>query len=198
MLVLLTIVAAFLIVGVYSLRIIAAALQTLLSAEQKQNVKLCEIRTSQEISGHKAVQMSPGPLNHNDETSRQNIENSLVLVAKAQDQGHQLQHKVAITFVWIFFTFLTRAAFIVFYGIVMSSQDFDNNCSLDNCNPCKNKYAHMNFWILYTPALQHTIMLIASPLALIVALWGMSDVRAIEQMSSSYAKLRHRWRMMRR
>lgn len=192
MTILLVTVAAFFIVGIYSLRIIASAIGTLISAEKK----LVEISSNGNGDRHLPVPMSP--LNHIPENSRHNIENSLALVVKASEQGHQMQHKVAFTFVWIFLTILTRAAFIVFYGTVMAGQDFDNACSPNQCNPCKNVYAHMNFWILYTPSLQHTVMLVASPLSLLVALWGMSDVSAIEQMSSSSAKLRQRWRLMRR
>jgi hypothetical protein len=186
------IVAAFFIVGIFSLRIIASAIVTLMSAEKK----LVEITSNGNVDRQLPVQMSP--LNHNAEISRHNIENSRMLVAKASEQGHQMQHKVAFTFVWIFLTILSRAAFIVFYGTVMAGQDFDNACSPNQCDPCKNVYAHMNFWILYTPALQHTVMLVASPLSLLVALWGMSDVSAIEHMSSSSAKLRQRFRMLRR
>ena len=194
MAILLMIVAAFLIVGVYSLRIIASAIRTLMTAEQK----LVEISSNANGNGDRHIPVHMSPLNHNPDPSRHNIENSLALVAKASQQGIDMQHKVAFTFVWIFLTILTRAVFIVFYGTVMAGQDFDNACSPDQCNPCKNVFAHMNFWILYTPSLQHTVMLVVSPLSLLVALWGMSDLSAIEQMSSSSAKLRQRFRMMRR
>ena len=33
---------------------------------------------------------------------------------------------------------------------------------------------------MYTPALQQAVMLLASPLMMLVALWGMSDVRELE------------------
>jgi hypothetical protein len=40
-------------------------------------------------------------------------------------------------------------------------------------------------------------MAIASPLALLVALWGMSDARALEQMTTAKAGLKLQWRAWR-
>jgi hypothetical protein len=40
-------------------------------------------------------------------------------------------------------------------------------------------------WLLYTPEFQLIIVLISSPLALLVALWGMTDKRALQHMRSS-------------
>ena len=42
----------------------------------------------------------------------------------------------------------------------------------------------------YTPAFQQAVMVIASPLALLVALWGMSSVREIDQMPDAQEHLR--------
>ena len=52
------------------------------------------------------------------------------------------------------------------------------------CNPCKNVYSNIIGWILYTPAFQQVAMLISSPIALLVALWGMSSVSVLEQIGS--------------
>ena len=40
-------------------------------------------------------------------------------------------------------------------------------------------------WLLYTPEFQLTVVLISSPLALIVALWGMTSERTLHYMRSS-------------
>ena len=39
--------------------------------------------------------------------------------------------------------------------------------------------------MLYTPSLQTVVLLLVSPLALLVALWGMSDVQELEHMNTS-------------
>jgi hypothetical protein len=39
-------------------------------------------------------------------------------------------------------------------------------------------------------------MLVASPVTVLIALWGMSNVTEIESMSRPLAKLRQRWRQL--
>ena len=46
----------------------------------------------------------------------------------------------------------------------------------------------MVFWIGFTPEFQLTVVLISSPLALMVALWGMTSKRALQLMKSSGAQ----------
>ena len=43
----------------------------------------------------------------------------------------------------------------------------------------------MQVWLIYTPEFQLVVMLISSPLALLVALWGMTSERTLQQMESS-------------
>ena len=43
----------------------------------------------------------------------------------------------------------------------------------------------MQGWLIYTPEFQLVVMLISSPLALLVALWGMTSERTLQQMESS-------------
>ena len=43
----------------------------------------------------------------------------------------------------------------------------------------------MQSWLIYTPEFQLVVMLISSPLALLVALWGMTSERTLQQMESS-------------
>jgi len=105
------------------------------------------------------------------------------LLVQANAYGRQLQSKVLGTFVLVFFTVLVRSAFSVLYATAQALQNNSDPCSPSYCDPCKNVYSNMHGWILYTPWLQQVVMIIASPLALFVALWGMSGVRALEQMA---------------
>jgi hypothetical protein len=153
--VLMLIIAAFLTVGFFSAQVIASALRTLFTAQQK------------------LVTMG-GALG---QQSRQ-------LVADASLQGRQLQHKVIGTFVFVFLTVLVRSVFIVTYAVAQALQNNGDPCGKIYCDPCRNVYSNIQGWILYTPAFQQVTMIIASPVALLVALWGMSGVRALEQMAS--------------
>ena len=60
-------------------------------------------------------------------------------------------------------------------------QDAENTCAAAECDPCKNHYTHLLYWLLYTPALQQGVVLISSPVTQLVALWGMSGVGAMLQ-----------------
>ena len=68
------------------------------------------------------------------------------------------------------------------YGLALAWQDYANSCSPSPCNEFKNVYSHILFWILFTPEFQQVSTIIASPLAQLVALWGMSGARVLEQM----------------
>ena len=57
-------------------------------------------------------------------------------------------------------------------------------CSLS----CRNVYSLMLIWILYRPAFQLLVILLSSPLALLVALWGMTNKRMLELMNAPRAK----------
>ncbi len=96
------------------------------------------------------------------------------MVAAASLQGRQLQRKVIGTFVFVFMTFLVRSVFTCLFAVAQALQ-----------NTGDNVHSNIQGWIVYTPAFQMVTTLIASPIALLVALWGMSGVGALEQMSSS-------------
>ena len=119
------------------------------------------------------------------------------LVTEASEQGKQLQHKVVLTVMFIFLTLLLRSVFSVVYAVAQAFQNNADPCALSPCNPCKNVYSNIHYWILYSPVVQPVVMIIAPPLALLIALWGMSDMRVLEQMSTAKAKLKWRWRELR-
>ena len=154
--ILLLIIAAFTTVGFFSAQVIASALRTLFTAQQRLV----------------SVAGAAG------EQGRQ-------LVADASLQGRRLQRKVLGTFVFVFMTVLVRSVFAVMFAVAQALQNNGDACASSFCDPCKNVYANIQGWILYTPAFQLVTVLVASPIALLVALWGMSGVRTLEQMASS-------------
>ena len=95
------------------------------------------------------------------------------MVAAASLQGRQLQRKVLGTFVFVFITVLVRSVFTFIYAVAQALDDNDHPCAIIFCDPCHNVYTNIHGWILYTPAFQQVPTLIASPIALLVALWGM-------------------------
>ncbi len=52
-----------------------------------------------------------------------------------------------------------------------------------NCDPsCQPEGVIVNVWLVYTPELQLTIVLLSSPVTLLVALWGMTSSQARSMM----------------
>jgi hypothetical protein len=149
--VLLVTVAAFLIVGVRSHRIIGSALHALFTAQKRLDLAVGRDRHVRQ------------------------------LVAEASLQGKQLQRKVVGTVAFVFFTVLVRSAFRLLFSFATVFQDAENTCAAAECDPCKNHYTHLLYWLLYTPALQQGVVLISSPVTQLVALWGMSGVGAMLQ-----------------
>jgi hypothetical protein len=102
--------------------------------------------------------------------------------------GRHLQQKVVLTFLCVFLTCLMRSAFQSFYGLAQDASNHGSLCAASPCDPCKNQWTLITFWIVYTPALQNVVILIASPLALLVALWGMTNIAAATTESKELQK----------
>jgi hypothetical protein len=103
--------------------------------------------------------------------------------------GRQLRRKIVGTVSFVFVTFLLRAAFAIMNASSRALQNQDAACAAtDNnlCDPqCFNVWYIMQQWLLYTPEFQLIVVLISSPLALIVALWGMTSAKTLQYMKSS-------------
>jgi len=102
--------------------------------------------------------------------------------------GRQLRRQIVGTTAFVFVTFLLRAVFTVMYALARALQNADAACAATAgfCDStCFNQWRIMNSWIAYTPEYQAMVVLISSPVAVIVALWGMTSKRALELMKSS-------------
>ncbi len=77
-------------------------------------------------------------------------------------------------------TFLLRAVFSTMnsFSNALLIQVF--TCS-NPCDPaCSNVWDIIQVWLDYTPEFQLIVVLISSPLALLVALWGTTDKRTLQ------------------
>ncbi len=88
------------------------------------------------------------------------------------------------TAAFVFVTFLLRAMFSTMNAISNALQNFDAACPTNCGIPCNNVWALIQIWLQYTPEFQLTVVLISSPLALLFALWGMTDKRTLKCMRS--------------
>ena len=144
------IVVAFLTVGVSNISTIISALHQLMKAEA----------------------MSASIKDSDDDVNR--------TFAAARTQGTQLLSRVVVTLVFVFCTFMVRTVFTVLYAAAQAFQNEFRDCvsSPDDCDPCFGVYDNIQEFILYEPAFQNIVILLASPLTLMVVLWGMSHVSA--------------------
>lgn len=98
--------------------------------------------------------------------------------------GARLQLKVMTTVGVVFLSFLLRAIFSIMLAVSGALQNYDVECTGGLCAPCYNMYSNMQVWLHFTPEFQLIIMLISSPLASLVALWGMTSDRMWKMLTS--------------
>ena len=103
--------------------------------------------------------------------------------------GRQLRRQIVGTAAFVFVTFLLRAVFSTMNALANALQNDNAACPTLCGIPCNNVYQLIQNWLLLTPEFQLSVVLISSPLALIVALWGMTSERTLQHMRSGRAQM---------
>ena len=97
--------------------------------------------------------------------------------------GRQLRRQIVGTAAFVFVTFPLRAVFSTMNALSSALQIEVSNCA--SCDPtCSNVWLLIGIWLQFTSEFQLSVVLISSPLALIVALWGMTSERTLQHMRS--------------
>jgi hypothetical protein len=102
--------------------------------------------------------------------------------------GRTLRRQMLGTTAFIFVTFLLRSVFSSMSAVALALRDIVNECPgvTSNCDAsCYNEYTHCSVWMHYTPEFQLTVILISSPVAQLVALWGMTTKSMLHLMMTS-------------
>jgi hypothetical protein len=112
------------------------------------------------------------------------------LASAGAAKARHLRRQVLVTVAVVFVSFLLRAVSATLNAVARALQNEAANCPDSSaCSlSCRNVYSLMLIWILYRPAFQLLIILLSSPLALLVALWGMTNKRMLELMNTPRAK----------
>jgi hypothetical protein len=131
----------------------------------------------------------------NDQSRDSDVAKSL---SRGADQGRRLHRKLVVTFVCVFCALLLRSAFSVVYAVALVFSVAGANGSFLGCGPGHAELNDLLTWLMLTPEFRHCVILVASPLAMLLALWGMSGIREIEKMSASDVKMRWRFRQLQR
>jgi hypothetical protein len=101
----------------------------------------------------------------------------------ASAQGRMMRLQIVGITGFVFVVFLLRSVFSTMNALAFQLRDSSKVCPGGSCDPtCQNIYAHMSQWMAYTPAFQLTVVLISSPVALLVALWGMTTKTTLQTM----------------
>jgi hypothetical protein len=98
--------------------------------------------------------------------------------------GRAVRLQMLGTTAFVFVAFVLRAAFSTMFAVAFQLRAIDKSCE-EECGECANVYVHMAQWMFYTPEFQLLIVLVSSPLALLVALWGMTSNATLQLMKSS-------------
>ena len=106
--------------------------------------------------------------------------------------GRQLRRQIVGTAAFVFVTFLLRAVSSTVNALSDALQIDVKTCN-NFCDPaCNNVWFVIQIWLQNTPEFQLSVMLISSPLALIVALWGITSKGMLQHMITGYAPQRMR------
>ena len=129
---------------------------------------------------------------------------SRILTSIMRESNHEVEatsrrvrRQIVVTVAFIFATFLLRAIFSIMDALaealenrgtvtVTSCKHYTGACDDDECY---NVYTLILYWLMYTPEYQLSVVLISSPLALLVALWGMTSDRTLQLMRSSQQQI---------
>jgi hypothetical protein len=104
--------------------------------------------------------------------------------ANATTEGRALRRRMLGTTAFVFVTFVLRAAFSTMNAVAYQLRVIGKSCP-GPCDECHNFYLHITQWMAYTPEFQLMIVLVSSPVALLVALWGMTPKGTLQLMRSS-------------
>jgi hypothetical protein len=109
------------------------------------------------------------------------------MAVAAAAAGRQLRRQIVGTTAFVFVTFLLRAVYSAMFAPANGLHNSSASCPSNNqCDAsCYNVYRLMQLWLFLTPEFQLAVILISSPLALLIALWGMTSERTLQQMQCS-------------
>ena len=105
--------------------------------------------------------------------------------ADATTQGRALRLRFVGATAFVFVAFVLRATFSTMFAVANQLRDVVTEACRGGCNECHNSYYLFTQWMAYTPEFQLMIVLVSSPLALLVALWGMTPKTTLQLMKSS-------------
>jgi hypothetical protein len=114
----------------------------------------------------------------------------LASVTQQQQNIRTLRVQVLVTCAVLFFSFLLRAVYVTMFALAGALNDNSRDCPsyVNRCSDCYNIFAHVNIWLLYTPEFFCAVVFISEPVALLVALWGMTSGQALVVLTRQFKR----------
>ena len=85
----------------------------------------------------------------------------------------------------IFLSFCIRATHATMFTLASAFASNANDCPAgfwkNRCSDCYNIWYYILLWLLYTPGVHFSVVLVSLPLALLVALWGMTSAARLRR-----------------
>jgi len=104
-------------------------------------------------------------------------------------QGRDLRLRLQGTAGFVLVAFLLRLVFSTMNAVAFQLRNTNTLCPDGPCGACQNAYYHITQWASYTPQFQLTVVLVSSPVALLVALWGMTSTSTLQTMTLTQREL---------
>ena len=120
-----------------------------------------------------------------DQATQRVSEDGRLQLTAAAATGRSLRLRFVATTAFVFVAFVLRAVYSTMYAVSLQLKDTITESCPSFCDECRNEYAHMLNWMTYTPEFQVLIVLVSSPVALLVALWGMTSNATLYLMKTS-------------
>jgi hypothetical protein len=102
-------------------------------------------------------------------------------------RAQKLQRQILVTCGVVFVAFVIRAVYTAMFLLASGAQDVDRACDKfgdTKCRVCNNAFANMLVWLMYTPQLYFSLAFLSQPVALLVALWGMTSGQTLNVMKA--------------
>ena len=116
--------------------------------------------------------------------------------ATVQRQNNSVRFRIVVTVFTVFVSFLMRSLYAWVLAISRNdtfielpvfgqgeSQPCDNTCMM-----CQQFGVIVQSWFFYTPEFSEVIILVASPLTLLVAQWGMTSPHFVQKLRERYSQ----------
>jgi len=100
-----------------------------------------------------------------------------------------VRRKIVGVVAFVFVAFVMMAFLSTLVAVSENGAEKCSDTAARNCDPCYNTFALIQQWITFTPEFYVLCLLMPSPLALLVALWGMTSDRMRQMLEQQGRRL---------